>query len=154
VSSEEKAAVASDCGADHVIDYLQRDFAEATRAIAGFGGLAAVYDSIGDATFEASLGLLRPRGYMLMYGAASGPVALFDLNRLNPMGSLFITRPNIRDYVATREALVARADAVFRMVSDGALSVRIGATYALRDAHRAHSAIESRATTGKILLLP
>lgn len=154
VSSEEKAAVARDCGADHVIDYLRQDFAEASRAIAGFEGLAAVYDSIGRVTFEASLGLLRPRGHMVMYGAASGPVEPFDLNRLNPMGSLYVTRPNIRDYTATRAALIARAEAVFRMVSDGVLRVRIGATHALQDAQRAHAAIESRATTGKVVLLP
>jgi NADPH2:quinone reductase len=154
VSSEEKAAVARECGADYVFNYVQRDFAEATREIDGFEGLAAVYDSIGNTTFESSLGLLRPRGYMLMYGAASGPVEPFDLNRLNPMGSLFITRPNIRDYVATRTALIARAEAVFRMVSGGVLSVRIGATFSLPDAYQAHSAIESRTTTGKVLLLP
>lgn len=154
VSSEKKAAIAREHGADHIFDYIHQDFAEETRKIAGFKGLAAVYDSIGKVTFEASTALLRPRGHMVMYGAASGPVEPFDLNRLNPMGSLFITRPNIRDYVASRDALTARAGAVFGMLADDTLSVSIGATFALRDAWRAHAAIESRASVGKVLLLP
>lgn len=154
VSTPEKAAVAQENGADHVIDYGQQDFEAEARALDGFAGLAAVYDSIGQATFEQGLRLLRPRGTMVMYGAASGPVEPFDLNRLNPMGSLFVTRPNVKDYVATRAELTARAGAVFDMIQSGDLTVRVGARFPLEEAAAAHRAIETRATTGKVLLLP
>ena len=154
VSSPEKAAVARENGADHVIDYVQQDFEAEVRALDGFAGLAAVYDSIGRATFEQGLRLLKPRGIMVMYGAASGPVEPFDLNRLNPMGSLFVTRPNVRDYVATRGELLARAGAVFDMIRSGDLTVRVGARFSSDEAAAAHRAIETRTTTGKVLLIP
>lgn len=154
VSTPEKAAVARENGADHVIDYVQQDFEAEVRGLDGFAGLAAVYDSIGRATFEQGLQLLRPRGTMVMYGAASGPVEPFDLNRLNPMGSLFVTRPNVKDYVATRAELTARAGAVFDMIQSGDLTVRVGARFPLDEAAAAHRAIETRATTGKVLLIP
>ncbi len=154
VSTAAKAAIARENGADHVIDYATHDFEAEIRALDGFSGLAAVYDSIGRATFEQSLRLLKPRGIMVMYGAASGPVEPFDLNRLNPMGSLFVTRPNVKDYVATRGELLARAGAVFDMIMAGTLHVRVGARFPLDEAAAAHRAIETRATVGKVLLVP
>lgn len=154
VSTVAKAVIARDNGADHVIDYATHDFEVEIRALDGFSGLAAVYDSIGRATFEQSLRLLKPRGIMVIYGAASGPVEPFDLNRLNPMGSLFVTRPNVKDYVATRGELLARAGAVFDMNMAGTLHVRVGAQFPLDDAAAAHRAIETRATVGKVLLVP
>lgn len=152
VSNAEKAAVARAAGADHVIDYGAGDFEAAIRALDGFPGLAAVYDNVGRATFEQGLALLRRRGIMVLYGAASGPVEPFDLARLNPMGSLFVTRPNLSDYVADRDELRRRADDLFAMIADGRLRVRIGGRFPLAEAALAHAALESRQTTGKLLL--
>jgi NADPH2:quinone reductase len=153
-STAEKQAVARANGADQVVDHAGPDFAAAVRALPGFPGFAAVYDSIGQATFEAGLGLLRRRGAMVVYGAASGPVPPFDINRLNPMGSLVLMRPNLKDFVATRGELVARAEAVFRLILDGRLTIRIGACLPLADAARAHELLQSRRSTGKLLLIP
>jgi NADPH2:quinone reductase len=154
VSTEEKAALAREAGADEVILYTQQDFEAETRRLTGGRGVDVVYDSVGKTTFDKSLGSLAPRGTLALFGQSSGPVAPFDPQMLNVKGSLFLTRPTLGAYVATREELVARAADVLSWVASGALKVRIGATFALRDAAEAHRALEGRATTGKVLLLP
>jgi len=151
-STEEKAAVARQAGADHVVGY--KDFADAAREITGGVGAAVVYDGVGRATFDDSLAALRPRGYMVLYGAASGPVPAFELQRLMTGGSLFTTRPTLSSYTATRDELLQRAGDLFRWIGRGELTVRIGASYALADAARAHDDLAARRTTGKLLLLP
>ncbi len=151
-STAEKVKIARAAGADHVIDYGAGAFEEAIRGLPGFPGFAAVYDNVGRATFEQGLALLRRRGIMVLYGAASGPVAPFDLARLNPMGSLFVTRPNLRDYVAERDELLRRADDLFARIADGRLRIRIGGRFPLAEAAAAHAALESRRSTGKLLL--
>lgn len=153
-SSVEKRAAARELGADHMVDASREDWAGAVRAIAGFPGFAAVYDSIGQATFEAGLALLRRRGAMVVFGAASGPVPPFDINRLNPMGSLVLMRPNIRDFIASRAELLARANAVFAAILGGALKVRIGGRFPLAEAAAAHAALEGRQSLGKLILQP
>jgi NADPH2:quinone reductase len=154
VSSEDKARIAREAGADHVINYVQEDFAAAAQALPGFRKLAVVYDSVGQETFVRGVKLLRRRGMMVVYGRTSGPVEPYDINKLNPLGSLFITRPNLFDYVYTRKDLLARAGAVFEMLRDGRLSVLVGKTYPLAQASAAHEDLEARRTTGKLVLLP
>jgi NADPH:quinone reductase len=154
VSTEEKAVLARSAGADDVILYTQQDFEAETRRLTGGRGVDIVYDSVGKTTFEKSLGSLAPRGMLALYGGSSGPVAPFDPQVLNAKGSLYLTRPNLAHYVATRDDLVTRATEVLSWVASGALQVRIGATFPLRDAAEAHRALEGRATTGKVLLLP
>ena len=151
-STSAKAGLAQQAGADHVTDY--EDFAGVARRVTGGAGVAAVYDGIGQATFEASLSALRVRGYMVLYGAASGPVPPFDLQRLNPAGSLFVTRPTLGHYLASREELAWRAGDLFGWITEGRLSVRVGGRYPLEQAARAHTDLASRRTTGKLLLLP
>ena len=156
-SSTDKAVLAQQAGADFVAGY--EDFGEVVRQVTGGGaitdgGAAVVYDGVGQATFEASLGALRRRGYLVLYGAASGPVPPFDLQRLNPAGSLFVTRPTLAHYVATREELLWRAGDLFRWISEGRLSVRVGGRYPLHQAAQAHQDLAGRRTTGKLLLLP
>jgi NADPH:quinone reductase len=151
-STPAKAVLAEQAGADYVTDY--DDFAGVARAVTGGSGVAAVYDGVGQATFEAGLSVLRVRGYMVLYGAASGPVPPFDLQRLNPAGSLFVTRPTLAHYLASREELLWRAGEVFRWVSEGRLSVRVGGRYPLEQAAEAQADLASRGTTGKLLLLP
>ena len=111
-----------------------------------------VYDGVGRATFDASLASLRPRGVLALFGGSSGQVPAFDLQRLNTGGSLYVTRPSLGAYVATRDELIARSDDLFARVLDGSLDVRIGARFPLSDAAAAHRALESRATTGKVIL--
>jgi NADPH2:quinone reductase len=113
-----------------------------------------VYDGVGASTFDAGLTCLRPRGTMVLYGGSSGPVPAFDPQVLNEKGSLFLTRPSLAHYVATREELLERATAVLGMVVSGTLSVRVGGRYPLEDAARAHDDLESRRTTGKLLIIP
>jgi NADPH:quinone reductase len=151
-SSTAKATAAQRAGADFVTGY--GDFAEVVGQVTDRRGAAVVYDGVGQATFEASLAALRPRGYLVLYGAASGPVPPFDLQRLNPAGSLFVTRPTLAHYVASREELQWRAGDVFRWVAEGQLSVRVGAQYPLDQAAQAHADLAARRTTGKLLLLP
>ena len=154
VSTEEKARLARAAGADDVILYTQEDFVERVHQITGGEGLPVVYDSVGKTTFEQSLKCLCPRGLMVLFGGASGAVPPFDLIRLSTMGSLYVTRPTMKDYVATREDLVQRARDVFRWIADGSLRLRIAHTYPLAEAAQAHRDLESRKTTGKLLLLP
>lgn len=151
VGSPEKADVARAAGADHVIEYRTVDFAEAVRDIIGERGLDVVYDGVGKRTFDAGLDLLRSRGMFVLFGGASGQVPPFDLQRLNSGGSLYITRPSLFHYMGEGEAQ-QRADDVLTWIADGSLDVHIGAEYAMADAAAAHTALESRSTTGKLLL--
>jgi NADPH:quinone reductase len=151
-STADKADLARQAGADHVAGY--EDFGTVVRDVTGGAGAAAVYDGVGRTTFDDSLAALRPRGYMVLYGAASGPVPPFDLRRLAAGGSLFITRPTLGNYVASRDELLRRAGDLFAWISQGRLVVRIGGTYPLDEAARAHADLGSRHTTGKLILLP
>ena len=151
-STAEKAAFAKAAGADLVIDYTTEDFAEAVNRWTEGRGVDVVYDSVGKTTFEGSMRSLRPRGIMVLFGQSSGPVPAFDLNRLNPLGSLFVTRPSLTHYVQDRTELELRAGAVLGAVADGSLQVRIGARFDLADAAEAHRALEERRTAGKIVL--
>ena len=153
VSTEEKAKLAREAGADDVILYTQTDFEAETRRLTGGRGVDVVYDSVGKTTFEKGLDILRPRGYMVLFGGSSGPVPPFDLIQLSQKGSLYVTRPTLTHYVATREDLEMRAGAVFSMIATGKLKLRIAHTYPLEDATQAHRDLEARRTTGKLLLL-
>jgi NADPH2:quinone reductase len=154
VSTEEKAVLARDAGADEVIYYTHEDVVQRVKEITKGVGLPVVYDSVGKSTFEASLHCLKPRGMMVLFGGASGAVPPFDLIRLSTMGSLYVTRPTLKDYVATRADLEERASDIFGLVAEGALKVRVAHTYRLEDAAQAHRELEGRKTTGKLLLLP
>jgi NADPH2:quinone reductase len=148
----QKAALARQAGADHVTGY---DAFVATVAEGTAGrGAHVVYDGVGQATFDASLESLRPRGTMVLYGAASGQVPPFDPQRLNTGGSLYLTRPTMASYIAGRDELLWRAGDIFGWIGQGQLQVRIGATYPLSDAARAQEDLQARRTTGKLLLLP
>lgn len=154
VSNDEKADLAREAGADEIILYTREDFAEAVKKKASGRGLAAVYDSVGKTTFEKSLSVLRPRGIAVLFGGSSGAVPPFDLMRLSSMGSLYVTRPTLAHYTATREELEARAGAVLDAVASGSLKLRIEHIYQLADAASAHRDLEARRTTGKLLLIP
>jgi len=154
VSTEEKAALARAAGADEIIFYTREDFAARVKELTSGCGLPVVYDSVGKTTFEQSLQCLRPRGLLVLFGGASGAVPPFDLIRLSTMGSLYVTRPTLKDYVATRADLESRANDVFTAVANGALKLRLEHIYPLADAAHAHRDLESRKTTGKLLLSP
>jgi len=154
VSTEEKAALARAAGADEVIFYTQEDFVAKIKTLTKGKGLPVVYDSVGKSTFEQSLQCLQPRGLLVLFGGASGAVPPFDLIRLSTMGSLYITRPTLKNYIATRDDLEARAKDVFDGVANGSLKLRIEHIYPLADAAHAHRDLESRKTTGKLLLIP
>jgi NADPH:quinone reductase len=153
VSTEEKAKLARQAGADEVILYTQTDFETETKRITEGKGVDVVYDSVGKTTFEKGLNVLRPRGYMILFGGSSGAVPPFDLIQLSQKGSLYITRPTLAHYIVTRDELDHRAGEVFEMVKQGKLTVRIAHTYSLKDAAQAHRDLEGRKTTGKLLLL-
>ena len=152
--TEEKIQIAKQAGADHVILYTKEDFEAETKRITGGKGVHVVYDGVGKSTFDAGLRCLRPRGYMVLFGGASGAVPPFDLIKLSQMGSLFITRPTLGHYIATRKELEWRANDVLGWVASGKLKVSIGQTYKFSDATQAHRNLEARKTTGKSLLLP
>ncbi len=155
VSTEEKAALARAAGADETILYSKADFEAETRRLTNGRGVNVVYDGVGRATFEKSLGCLRRRGMMVLYGAASGPAPPVDPHtQLHLRGSLFLTRPSLADYTADRAELLWRAGDVLRWVADRELRLTIGRTYPLAQAARAHRDLEGRATVGKLLLLP
>jgi NADPH2:quinone reductase len=155
VSTPEKERLAREAGAADVIRYGEvDDLAGEVRRLTGGDGLAAVYDGVGASTFDASLASLRPRGMLALYGAASGPVPPVDPQRLNSAGSVFLTRPKLADYVATRDELTWRAGEVFDAIQNGSLRISISGRYPLAEAHRAHQDLQSRRTTGKLLLLP
>jgi NADPH2:quinone reductase len=153
-SSEEKAALARQAGADEVILYALAPFDEAVRTRTGGRGVDVVYDSVGAATFDRSLLALRPRGMLVLFGQSSGRVPPLDLQVLNARGSLFVSRPTLRDHIATRAELVERAEAVLGAVATGALKIRIHAELPLERAADAHRALESRTTSGKLVLVP
>jgi NADPH:quinone reductase len=154
VGSEEKAKVAREAGADETILYAQQDFEAETKRLTGGKGVDVVYDGVGKSTFEKDLNILRPRGYLVLFGGASGPVPAFDPIELSQKGSLFLTRPSLGHHIATREELTRRASDVFQMISSGKLSLRIEHVYPLKDAQQAHRDLEARKTTGKLLLIP
>ena len=153
-SSAEKLALAQQAGARDVINYRTQDFVADVKRITGGRGVNVVYDSVGKDTFDKSLDSLAPRGMLVLFGQSSGPVPPFDPQLLNRKGSLFLTRPTLNDYVATRAELLARANALFDWIRDGALHVRIGEEFPLAKAADAHRALASRRTTGKVLLVP
>ena len=153
VSTEAKAVLAKDAGADHVINYQASEFAVEAKRLTGGRGVDVVYDSVGKATFDGSLEALAPRGYLVLYGQSSGIVPSFDPARL-AKGSYFLTRPSLPHYTATRAELLSRANDLFEMVATGRLRVRIDRTFPLAQAANAHRALEGRATTGKVLLIP
>src|SRR6201993_1866291 len=154
VSTEEKAKLARQAGADEIILYSQLDFEAETKRLTGWKGVDVVYDSVGKTTFEKGLNVLRPRGMMALFGGSSGAVPPFDPIILTQKGSLFLTRPSLGNYIATREELLARSGAVFAMIASGTLKLRIQHTYSLDEAQRAHRELEGRKTTGKLLLIP
>jgi NADPH2:quinone reductase len=154
VGSPDKAEIAQSRGADVVLRYDEvEDLAAAVREASG-GGVHVAYDGVGKATFEASLASLRMRGMLALFGAASGQVPPFDLQRLNAAGSLFVTRPTLGHYLRDSDELSWRAGDVLGAVADGSLAVEIGGRYALEDAKQAYSDLENRRTTGKLLLVP
>ncbi len=153
-SSEEKAALAKNAGADQVILYTNEDFEEAVRRIMNGKGLQVVYDSVGKTTFDKSLNVLAMRGMMVLYGQSSGSVEPFAPQILNAKGSLYLTRPSLFHYIATREEFVKRANSVFALIQGKKLNIHIGETFALDQAGEAQSKLESRTTSGKILLIP
>jgi NADPH:quinone reductase len=150
-STDAKAELARAAGADHVTRY--EGLGEVVREVTAGAGAAVVYDGVGRSTFDDSLDALRPRGYMVLYGAASGPVPPLDLLRLAPK-SLFVTRPTLGAYMVTRDELLGRAHDLFDWIEQGRLEVRIGGAYPLAEAARAHADLQARRTTGKLLLLP
>ena len=150
--SPEKLELARKAGADEVINYTSQDFVAETRRITGGRGVHVVYDSVGKTTFLSGLDVLAPRGMMALFGQSSGPVAPVDPQILNQKGSLFLTRPTLAHYTATRDELLGRAKDLFEWIGRRELAVRIGAEYALADAAEAHRALEGRRTTGKVVL--
>jgi NADPH2:quinone reductase len=154
VSTEEKAKLAREAGADEIIFYTKTDFEAETKRLTDGKGVHVVYDSVGKTTFEKGLNILRPRGMMVLFGGSSGAVPPFDPIVLTQKGSLFLTRPSLGNYIATREELVARSSAIFGMMGSGKLKLRIEHTYPLADTQQAHRDLEGRKTTGKLLLIP
>jgi len=150
----EKAQLARDAGADECIVYTESDFESETRRLTNGDGVHVVYDGVGKATFDKDLNVLRPRGYLVLFGGSSGAVPPFDLIKLSQKGSLFITRPTLAHYTATREELEWRANDVMQMIIRGNLKLRIHKSYPLADAAQAHRDLEGRKTTGKLLLIP
>jgi len=154
VSTEQKERLALEAGADHVIRYTEEDFGQAVRRLTGGEGVHVVYDSVGKTTFEKSLGCLRRIGMLVSFGQSSGPIGAVDPLELGRRGSLFLTRPSLFDYAAERESFVRRAGDVLGWIASGRLTLRIGQTFPLAEAARAHRALEGRETTGKTLLIP
>jgi NADPH2:quinone reductase len=154
VGTDDKATLAREAGADAVCVYSRENFSEAARIFTGGRGVDVVYDGVGKDTFEGSLSSLRPRGLLASFGNASGPVPPFSPLVLSQKGSLFLTRPTLGHYTLTTAELRSRSDDLFAWIAQGKLKVRVGATFALTAAAQAHAALEGRATTGKVLLLP
>ena len=153
-STEEKERLARGAGAAEVVRYTEQDLRAEVERLTDGRGVDVVYDSVGKDTFDAGLDVLRPRGYMVLCGASSGPVPPFDPQSLNPKGSLFLTRPSLGAYIATRDELLERGEAVLSAVAEGRLDVRIGGRYSLAGAGRAHDDLQGRRTTGKLLVVP
>jgi NADPH2:quinone reductase len=154
VGSDEKAKLAKEHGCDTAILYTREDFPQRVREITGGLGVPVVYDSVGKSTFQGSLDCLRPLGLLVSFGNASGPVPPFELSILSQKGSLYVTRPTLTTYTASRADLEATALDLFGVVASGGVKIEIGRTYQLEDAQQAHRDLESRKTTGSIVLLP
>jgi NADPH2:quinone reductase len=154
VSTEEKAHLAREVGADEVILYTQTDFEAETKRLTNGEGVNVVYDSVGKTTFDNGLNCLKPRGYMVLYGASSGPAPPLDPQVLAAKGSLFLTRPSLAHYSADREEILRRSGDLFEWMADGQLKVRVDKAYPLADAAEAHRYMEGRKTRGKLLLMP
>jgi NADPH2:quinone reductase len=154
VSTEEKAALAAGAGADEIIRYTQQDFEEEVKRLTDGKGVEVVYDSVGKDTFLKSLHCLAPRGMLALFGQSSGPVPAFDPALLAQGGSLFLTRPSLAHYSASRQEVLWRAGDVLNWIKTGELKIRISETFPLADAADAHRALEGRRTTGKVLLIP
>ncbi len=154
VSTPEKAELARGAGADEIILYTETDFEQEVQRLTDAEGVEVVYDSVGKTTFDKSLNVLKPLGYMVLFGQSSGPVEPFDPGLLNVKGSLFLTRPTMVHYVATRDALLQRAGDVLNWLGSGELNLRIGDRFQLAEAADAHRALQGRKTTGKVVLLP
>jgi NADPH2:quinone reductase len=154
VGTDDKAKLAREAGADHVIVYTRQDFEAEVKQITGGKGVQVVYDGVGKTTFDKGLNCLAPRGMMALYGQASGPVGPLDPQILNAKGSLFLTRPSLFHYVATRPELLERAGEVLGWIRDGKVKLKMDIEYPLRDAAESHRALEARKTTGKVLLVP
>ncbi|MBU6333013.1 MAG: quinone oxidoreductase [Chloroflexi bacterium] len=154
VSTGAKAAIAQRCGADVVVDYTREDFVAVVQRETHGRGVDVVYDSVGRTTFEQSLAALRPRGMLVLYGQSSGAVPPFDPQVLNARGSLFLTRPTLLHYSASRDELLGRAGALFAAIEAETLQVQIDSVYPLAEAGAAHAALAGRATSGKVLLVP
>jgi NADPH2:quinone reductase len=153
VSTEEKARITEAAGADHVILYTQSDFEEEVKKLTNGKGADVVYDSVGRTTFEKSIGCLKPRGLLALFGQSSGAVTQFDLGLLSK-GSLFITRPSLGNYAANRAELLQRANDLFQWINTGKIKLRIHKTFPLQEAAEAHKLLEGRQTSGKLLLIP
>jgi len=154
VSTEAKAQLARDAGADHVVLYTQTDFATEVKKLTDQHGVQVVYDSVGQTTFNKSLDCLRPRGYMVLFGQSSGPVPPFDLGTLAAKGSLFLTRPTLLHYAMDRTELLQRIGDLFSWTASGKLKLRIDHTFPLAEAAQAHRQLAGRKTAGKVLLVP
>ena len=154
VSTEGKARLAKDAGADEVILYTQTDFLAEVRRLTNSKGVDVVYDSVGQSTFDKSLDCLRPRGYLVLFGQSSGPVPPLNLAILGSKGSLFVTRPSLAHYGVQREELLQRSRDLFKWLAAGELKLRIDKTFPLAEAAEAHRQLEGRKTTGKVLLIP
>jgi len=154
VSTDEKAKLAREAGADEMILYTRQDFEAEVKRLTGGKGVQVVYDSVAKDTFEKGLNCLAPRGFMILYGQSSGPIPPFDPQVLSAKGSLFLQRPSLNHHIITREELVNRAGEVLGWIQKGELKMRIGATFPLAEAVEAHRQLEGRKTTGKVLLIP
>ena len=154
VSTDAKAQLARQAGADELILYTQTDFLAETQRITGGAGVHVVYDSVGATTFEKSLDCLRPRGYLVLFGQSSGPVAPVDPAKLAGKGSLFLTRPSLPHYIADRAELLKRAGDLFDWIASEKLNLRIDNVFRFSEAAEAHRLLESRTTTGKLILCP
>lgn len=154
VSTEDKAKLAREAGADEIILYTQTDFEAQVKFLTGGAGVNVVYDSVGKDTFMKSLECIKPRGYMVLFGQSSGVVPPFDPNTLQFKGSLYLTRPTLVHYIADRAALLSRAGEVLNWIAKGELKLRVEHTYPLSQAAQAHRDLEARRTTGKVLLVP
>jgi NADPH2:quinone reductase len=154
VSTEEKAKLAREAGADETINYASQDFEAEVKRLTGGRGVQVVYDAVGKTTWDKSLNSLSPRGLIALYGQSSGPIGQIDPQILNTKGSLFLTRPSLNHHIASREELLARAGDVLGWIRDGKLKLRMEFEFPLEDAAEAHRALEGRRTTGKVLLVP
>jgi len=153
-SSKEKAKIAREAGADEVIVFTHQDFEAEVKSLTGEKGVDVVYDGVGKATFEKNLDVMRPRGMLVLYGMSSGPVPPVDPAKLSEKGSLYMARTTLAHFTATREELLARTGALFTMISEGKLKLRIAKTYPLAEAPQAHRDMEARKISGKLLLIP